>query len=175
MCCSNTYPQSSVPNTRKCQFLLPAKKSTVVAGDSRALLYRWAHSSPGVQSRYHLHLTYSFIITTAGKESIHFFFFFLISAVKQSDQVIHIYVFFIFFSTIVYPRMLNIVPVLYSRALLPIHSICNSMQLPAPNFQLIPLQSPYPLTATSLFSVSESLFLLCRQVHLCHILDCTYK
>ena len=134
MCCSNTYPQSSVPNTRKCQFLLPAKKSTVVAGDSRALLYRWAHSSPGVQSRYHLHLTYSFIITTAGKESIHFFFFFLISAVKQSDQVIHIYVFFIFFSTIVYPRMLNIVPVLYSRALLPIHSICNSMQLPAPNF-----------------------------------------
>lgn len=75
MCCSNNYPQSSVPNTTKCQFLLPAKNSTVVAGDSRAVLHWWAHSSPRVQSCYHLHLTYSFIITTAEKESISFFFF----------------------------------------------------------------------------------------------------
>ena len=134
MCCSNNYPQSSVPNTTKCQFLLPVKKSTVVAGDSRAILCRWAHSSPGVQSCYHLHLTYSFIITTGGEERISFFFFFF-KFLLQSDQVIHIYVFFfIFFPIIVYARILNIVPVLYSRTLLSIHSICNKIQLPASNF-----------------------------------------
>ena len=35
----------------------------------------------------------------------------LISAIQQSDSVIHIYTFFsVFFSIMVYPRMLNIVP-----------------------------------------------------------------
>ena len=34
----------------------------------------------------------------------------LISAIKQSHSVIHIYIFFIFFSILVYHRILNIVP-----------------------------------------------------------------
>ena len=35
--------------------------------------------------------------------------------------------------------------------------------------------SPSPLATTSLFSVSGSLFLFCRWVRVCHILDSTSK
>ena len=43
----------------------------------------------------------------------------LITAVQESDSVIHLYTFFfIFFSVTVYHRILNIVPVLYSRTFL---------------------------------------------------------
>ena len=55
----------------------------------------------------------------------------LISAVQPSDSVTHTHThnmfFFIFFSIIVYPRILNIA-VLYRRTLLFNHSICNSFQ-----------------------------------------------
>ena len=38
--------------------------------------------------------------------------------------------FFIFFSTVIYLRILNIVPLLYSRTLLFIHSVYNSLSNP---------------------------------------------
>ena len=65
---------------------------------------------------------------------------------------------------------------LYSRISLLIHSKCNSLHLLTPNSPSIPLPfpSPFPLATTSLFS-SVSLFLFCREVRLCHILDSTYK
>ena len=84
----------------------------------------------------------------------------LISAVQHSDSVIHIYTFFfIFFSIMVYPRILNIVPCATSRTLLFIHSMCNSLHLLTPNSQSIPPPHPSPLATTSLFSMSVSLTL----------------
>ena len=63
----------------------------------------------------------------------------LISVVQQSDLVIHVHTFFlIFFSIMVYHRILNIYPVLYSRTLLFIHPIYNNLRLLTPNFQSIP-------------------------------------
>ena len=54
-------------------------------------------------------------------------------------------------------------PVLYSRTLLLIHSICNSLHLLIPNSKSIPPVSPSsPLATTSLFSMSVNLFLFCR-------------
>ena len=43
----------------------------------------------------------------------------------------------------IYPRVLNIVPVLYSRTMLLIHPVSNSLQLLMPNSQSTP--SPLPL------------------------------
>ena len=74
------------------------------------------------------------------------------------------YIPLIFFSILVYPRMLSIVP--NSRTLF-IDSICNT-EVPS-----IPL--PSPLATTSLFSLSVSFFLFHNYIHLCHILDSTYK
>ena len=62
----------------------------------------------------------------------------------------------------VYPRRLDIFPVLYSRTSLFIHSKCNGVRRPTPNSQSIPLPSPQSLATTSLFSMSVSLFLFCR-------------
>ena len=56
----------------------------------------------------------------------------LISAVHQSDSVIHIFIlFFIFFSIMVYDRILNKVPVLYSRSLF-IHSVHDMFAFAGP-------------------------------------------
>ena len=82
----------------------------------------------------------------------------LVSTVQQSDSVIHIYTFFLlFFSVMVYPRILNRVP------LLSIHSLYNSLHLLTPNSHSIPPPPPPPtLATTSLFSMSVSRFLLPR-------------
>ena len=63
-------------------------------------------------------------------------------------------------------------PVLYRWTLF-IHAICNTLHLLIPNSQSIPSYIPPPLATTSLFSVSVGLFR--RLMHLCHILDPTYK
>ena len=54
-------------------------------------------------------------------------------------------------------------------------SKCNSLHLLTLNSQSIPLPPPAPLATTCLFSMSMSLLLFCKWVHLCPILDSTYK
>ena len=75
----------------------------------------------------------------------------------------HIYTFFfISFSSMIYYRMLNIVLVLYSRTLLFICFIYNSLLLLIPDSQSI---SPLPsssLATTGLISMSLRLFLFHR-------------
>ena len=61
------------------------------------------------------------------------------------------------------------------KALVFIHSKCDSLYLLTSNSQFILLPPSSPLAITSLFSMFVSLFLFCRYVHLCHILDNTYK
>ena len=95
----------------------------------------------------------------------------LISAVQQNGSFLHIYILFHIFpwglsQDIEYT-------VLYSRTLLFIPSLYNNLHLLIANSPSI--SSPPPSTTTSLFSVSMSLLLFRRQLHLCQILDSTYK
>ena len=83
--------------------------------------------------------------------------------------------FLILFSIMVYPRRLDILPCADSSTLLSILSKCNNLHLLTSDSQSIPLSPPSPLATTSLFSMSVSLFLFCRWVNLCRILDSTYK
>ena len=103
----------------------------------------------------------------------------LISAVQESDSVMHIYIFsciyiciYIFFSIMVYQRILNVVAYAIQKTLLFIHPINTALHLLIPNFQSFP--PPTPLASTSLFSVWKSV-LFHRYVQLCHILDSTYE
>ena len=69
-----------------------------------------------------------------------------------------------------YSSLCYIVGPCYSPALLIVMCICQSQ---APNSFLRLLRSP--LVAVNWFSVSVNLLLFCKSVHLCHILDSTYK
>ena len=62
---------------------------------------------------------------------------------------------------------------LYSRILLFIHPIHDSLHLLIPNSQSLLLPTPSPLATASLFSVS--LFLSVDKLICCHILDSTYN
>ena len=75
----------------------------------------------------------------------------------------------------VYHRICNIVPCAILRTLLCIHPIYTSLHLLFPNFQSFSHPSTSPLATTSLFSMPVRLFLFHRYVHLCLILDSTYK
>ena len=79
---------------------------------------------------------------------------------------------FFFFSVMVYYRILNIFPVLYSRTLF-VHPICKSLQLLTPNSQSTPPTPPLP--TTSLVSILLRSFPFCRYIHLYHILNSTCK
>ena len=77
----------------------------------------------------------------------------------------NIYILFLTLSSIMSHQSDQIqFPVIYSRIPVPIHSKCNSQHLLTPNSHSLPLQGP------PLFSKSMSLFLFCRQFHLCHLL-----
>ena len=69
--------------------------------------------------------------------------------------------------------------VIYTKTLLFINPICNNLHLLTsvyiPHSQSFAPSPHFPLATTSLFSVSVSLFLFCRYVHLWHIVDSTYK
>ena len=106
-----------------------------------------------------------------------------ITTVQQSDSVIHTHIhthikhiyiiyiymfFFIFFSIMVYQRIMNIVPMLYSRSLLFFHSmyINTSLQLLISNSQsnLLPPLPPWQIPIYSLcpwFSVCTILYGTC--------------
>ena len=99
----------------------------------------------------------------------------LISAVQESDSIIHIYTFFfIFFSIIVITGYWIEFPVLYSRTLSFILSIYNSLHLLIPNSQSVPPPPFFPLGnhksvlyVCESVSVSLSLFFL---IWLCWVL-----
>ena len=93
----------------------------------------------------------------------------------MNQLFIYMHFFFIFFSIMVYHKILNIFHcAVYTRTWLFIHSIYNSLHLLVPSSQSSPsLPTTSLLTTTSLFCMSVSLF--CRQIHLCCILDPTYK
>ena len=102
--------------------------------------------------------------------------------VQQSASAVHIYIyihthsFFIFFSIMVYHRILNIVPCAIQQDLVgyPTNkALYNSLHLLTPASQSF-LCNPF-LATTSLFSMSVSLFLFHREVHLYYILDSTYR
>ena len=84
----------------------------------------------------------------------------------------YMYIFFYISFHLVYYKIFNKLPVWFSRTLLFIHLISNSLHLLIPNSQSIPTPPP-AMATTSLFSRSVSLFLFHRYVHLCHILDST--
>ena len=56
-----------------------------------------------------------------------------------------------------------------------IHSVNKSLHLLTPTSHSIPPSTSSSLATTSLFSMSVSLFLFHRYVHLCYVLDSTYK
>ena len=94
---------------------------------------------------------------------------------KETQLYTYIHSFLIFFSVMVYQRMLSDNSLLlkspYGGTLLFIYSKCNSLFVtPNPSLSLL-----HPLATTSLFSPSMSLSLFCLWVHLCHILDSTCK
>ena len=62
-------------------------------------------------------------------------------------------------------------PVLCSRTLLFIHPIYNGLHLPTPNSQTVILPCHSQPWQPQVSSLCLSLFLFCRQVYLCHILD----
>ena len=84
-----------------------------------------------------------------------------ISAVQQSDSVIHVYTFPFLYHPPSWsvPRDQIEFHVLYSRTSLLIHSKCNGLHLPTPNFQSIPLL-PHLGNHKSVLYVCESVFVL---------------
>ena len=95
-----------------------------------------------------------------------------ISAVQQSDAVIcrncmcasHTHTSFFIFSIMVYHRILNTLPVLYGRALLLIHSVCNSLHpltlnsrsIPSPPCSLLAVISQLSVFLNFAFTLSSS-------------------
>ena len=99
----------------------------------------------------------------------------LITAVQQSDSVIHTCMLLHFFFIMVYHKILNIAPCGMQRTLVFIYPIYRSLHLLVPNPQSFPPHPPSPLAPTSLLSIPVSLFLISTQVHLCHVLDSKNK
>ena len=100
-----------------------------------------------------------------------------ISAVQQSDPVIYIYIHT--HGLFIVHRVLSQV-IRYSSLCYPVGPRCLSVlneQFAStnPKLPVHPTLSPSPLATQSLFSMSVSLFLFCRQVHLCCILDSTNR
>ena len=102
-----------------------------------------------------------------------------ISAVQQSNPVIYtyIYMYLCSFSYIIihHNAQWQVIIVLYAIQQDLIAYPFKMLQFTSTNPKL-PVQATLsPLKTTSLFSMSMSLFLFCRQVHLCRIFDSRYK
>lgn len=89
----------------------------------------------------------------------------------MSNSVTHTHT-YIFLSIMVCHRRLNTIPWAVQWDL--VYPSCISLFASA-NPRLPALAHPSPSATTALLSTSVSLFLFCRYVHLCHILDSTCK
>ena len=82
---------------------------------------------------------------------------------------------YIFFSSMVYYRILNIVLGTIQQNLAVYLFYIQQFVSANPKLLIYPSPTPSPLVTVSLFSMSVSLFLFCRYVHLCYVLDSIYK
>ena len=99
----------------------------------------------------------------------------LISAVQQSDSIIHILFLYAFPLRFIIGYRIHF-PVFYSRTLLFLHHIYGSLNLLISNTQSIPSPPACPHSATTHpFSMPVGRFLFREYVHLCHSLDSTCK
>ena len=159
-----------------CTWVQGAKPGVCIWGWALGCGKQWRTQPPASQgATLWPHLTWFFLTYFIEVQLIHSTV--CISAVQQSDSVIHTHMYSFSYS---FPLWFITgywipFPVLYSRTLLFIQPVYKSLPLLTPNSQCIPALLSSPLATTSLFSVSGSLFLFCRYVHLCHILDSTYK
>ena len=105
-----------------------------------------------------------------------------ISSVQQIELYIYIYIyvyihmiypFFIFFSIMIYHRIFNIVPCATINLYYSIYSSLCSVLFVYPIYNGLYLLIPNSQSFPNVFSVSVSLFLFHRYVHLYHILDST--
>ena len=120
-----------------------------------------------IHCQYHfVNLPVSFIIFIEGEL---IYSVVLISAIQQKDLHTYMHSFLICFSLMVYSRISARVPCALQQD---IHSVYNSQYLLIPNTQCLPPPPPQQSQVCSLCS-DVSLFLFCRQVLLCHILDST--
>ena len=103
----------------------------------------------------------------------------LVSGIQQCVSIIYTYIctYIIFKIIFHYKSLWDIVqfPVAYSKSLLVIYFIYSCICLLIPYSQFIPSPHLSPLVTRSLFSMSVSLFLIFKQIHLCYFLDFTYK
>ena len=96
-----------------------------------------------------------------------------ISAVQQSDPIIHLYTLFSTLSSITFHyKGLDRVSYAVQQDLI---AYPLQMQQFTSKLPVHPTTSPSPWANTSLFSMSMTLFLFCRQFIWCHILDSRYK
>ena len=98
--------------------------------------------------------------------------FLLYSKVTQ----LHMHVYLLFSHiTMLHHKWLDIVPSALWQDLIAYPLQRQQFASMNPRLPVHPTPSPSPLATTSLFSMSVSLFLFYKQVHLCYILDTTYK
>ena len=86
----------------------------------------------------------------------------LISAIQQSDSVMHIYTFCSHFPIMVYHRILNVVLCALQKDLVVYPSCIEQFASAKLGLPVQPSLSPSPLASTSLFSKFVSLFMFCR-------------
>ena len=94
---------------------------------------------------------------------------------KVNHLYIYIYLlFFRFYSHIGHYRVLSRVACAIQQVLISYLFYIQQCVFVNPNLPIYPISSS-PLVTISLFSTSVTLFLFCKQVHLYHFLDSTYK
>ena len=121
----------------------------------------WVKETHILKNFIEVYLIYSVVLISATTE---------ITAKWFSYTYAYIYIykfFFIFSSTMVYHRILNIVPMLYSRSLLLIHPIYNSLHLLTPNSQPFRPPSPPIVNLKSASYVCEPVSQICSLASYC--------
>ena len=125
---------------------------------------------------------YSWILYNYDVKKKHYFYYGWFSLIcqfllysKVTQSYLYIYTLFLISSFIMfYHKWLDIVFCTMKQELILSHSKCNGLHLLAPESQSIPLPS-LPLSNHQSICYVYVSVLFCRYVHLCNILDSTYK